>query len=688
MKSPRYEPDVSVLQPGQLTETGQPSPFWTKLGRRSEFGGEDGRVALLDVHTPLALRSARRIASAGDLDDFEQFGVKTADAGFAGVQLNPINDTGNDRLAGPCPYCAAGMFSYDPSVAALSRIPQLQGSEAFARLKEEYERLAPASAETGRFDHNIERAYKLEALRIAYVRLNEGDDDAPKAELQEFCERADDNVLNYAVFNALKKRFDGKPWYEWPAEFRAKGINGRKAMAMVDDPAFVDEIRFVLYTQQVLGKQWADTTERIEGAGAKVVMDKAIYPQHDSADVWANQELFYLNDDGSLLFKSGCKSPGDPYGEQTWGHAVYRFRGEMEPKVIDFLAENVRHMAKVAKVIRLDHVLALVWKYYVVATDDRHESHHIDALKHTLFQRLKKEFPDVHFIAEDVGYVSEEEVDKPLRENGLTGMRSPMWGYRAEAAGARTARYADVNGYPVDCTAITDNHDTDASVEWWNGLREEERADFLHQMYGDKWRERVVDGYNHRAYIRLVFASRAQIAATTLRTIEQSRRRHNVPGTSVDTTPDDWSVLSTETVDGMDFGPVAEIIGETGRRADRLLAGPVVATTPLMGEHQHRAPGESLSLRVALTRVPACVTVHTNAPVNGNGGWTELRLSANDPRLHFTKYGDGLLVCEVRLPVPADAGRGTYELAGTVSFDDASDEHVTLPERNIVVIVR
>lgn len=688
MKSPRYEPNVAVLPAERYSETTEPAPFWTKLGRRSEFGGQDGRVALLDLHTPLALRSSKRIASAGDLDDMEDFGVKTAEAGFAGVQLNPINDTGNDKLAGPCPYCAVGMFSYDPSTAALGRITQLRDSEHFARLKAWYEGGAADRVKDGRFDHNFEREYKLEAMRIAYARLNESEDEAPKAELREFCEGADDNVLNYAVFNALKKRFDGKAWHEWPAEFRAKGINGRKAMAMVDDPTFADEVRFVLYTQQVVGKQWADTTERIEDAGANVVMDKAIYPQHDSADVWGNQELFYLNDDGTLLFKSGCKSPGDVYGEQTWGHAVYRFRGEVEDKVIDFLVENVRHMAKVAKVIRLDHVLALVWKYYVVATDEQHTSHHIDALKHKLFQRLKQELPDVHFIAEDVGYVSETEVDQPLAENGLSGMRSPMWGYRKEVANARTARYADVKNYPVGCTAITDNHDTEPSVDWWNGLREEERADFLYQMYGDGWAERVRDGYSHLAYIKLVFACRAQIGATTLRTVEQSTRRHNAPGTSVDTTPDDWSVLSVNTVDNIDFAPVAGIIAETNRRADQVLSGPVIATTPLMGEHQHRSPGEHASLRVAMTRTPNGVTIHTNAPVNGNNGWTELKLGLNDPRLHFTKYADGTLVCEVKLPIPQDSARGTYELSGTVSFNDAPDEQIALHDRNIVLVVR
>lgn len=630
-------------------------PFWTRTGYREPFGGINGRVAILDVHSPLCLRGNQDLTGGGGIEDLEKLADRALDAGFIGIQLNPVNDTGWS----PCSYCATGLFSYDPAFVSLHRIPELEDSLSFSLLSTQKQQDV-AQTNPERFDHNAIRSHKLISLAIGYERLGMNPSYQTRRELfEEFCEHMNPHVLNYVVFTALHDHY-GKPWWEWPDPERrgnAKAIF--KKHQRKHDTLFT-HMHFLMYTQCIAEEQWTALARHIEDRGGYLVMDKAIYPQHNSADVWANQHLFYLKEDGNLLYASGCASPGDPHGAQEWGHAVYKFNEDPKTTgaVIEFFVDTVRHISKTAKVIRLDHALALVWKYYVIDRQHRGNSHHIPALKHQLLQRLRMEFPDVTFIAEDLGLRSEEEVNKPLRENGISGMRAPIWSF-----GPGDAYQGDTNSYPHFCVGLTDNHDTPSP----------------HQWYGD----------GALAHVASVFWSKAHITMTTLRTVQGDPRRYNLPGV---VSEENWSARSNEVVEHVNFGPIARIIEETGRNARRLLSsGPILSSTPLMGEQQWRKPGETFTLRIALTPQAQLKHMHvfTNGPISGKRGgtWQTLNLEEKDPHLSWQSYRDGTRICTIDLPITTDAHHGSYEVAAHCFFANGTSSPLCLPGQNMVLII-
>ncbi len=159
----------TVEPPPNIIKVDKHPPLQRYLGHREDFGGENnGRVAIIDVHTPLYLRGSNVEVGGGDLDDQQAFDMRAIKAGFRGIQFTPISDSADD----PCSYCARSLFSYDPAVAALGRVPQLDGSNEYSRLcemrREEY-----CESDHDRFDHNAIRRYRIKILKkLAFEGLS------------------------------------------------------------------------------------------------------------------------------------------------------------------------------------------------------------------------------------------------------------------------------------------------------------------------------------------------------------------------------------------------------------------------------------------------------------------------------------------------------------------------------------
>jgi len=150
-------------------------------------------------------------------------------------------------------------------------------------------------------------------------------------------------VLAYALFKALKNKLKGK-WTSWPELFH----KFEPKVILKANPGLLDEVKFILFTQDVLKKQWLDFRRYAHQKKVHLSFDKPIYPVPDSAEVWANQELFYLNHDGSPKYISGCNNPRDPFGPQEWGQSVYKFKEEPD-KTIDYFILSARHISQYAK---------------------------------------------------------------------------------------------------------------------------------------------------------------------------------------------------------------------------------------------------------------------------------------------------------------------------------------------------
>lgn len=480
------------------------------------------RLACLDVHSPLYIRCEDDGYGGGDIAGLKKVVDRAAEAGFSVLQLLPIQDTGLH----PSPYMGVSIFSYNPTHVSVDELPE---NPELKRLK--LERIKSMSTKPlAIINYRKLRKFKLAALRSVYGAQR------PNVKVSDF----DPNTVSYAVFMALKAKLK-TGWISWPAKYKSAN-----ALWILENyPEVFEEVKFILWTQSLLEKQWRDLATYAKERKIELMLDKPIYPIHDSADVWANQSLFYLNSNGSTTFVSGCDNPGDPFGRQHWGHAVYQFKEKPE-EVIAFTLKSIGFLTKFSGLIRLDHVLALIWKYYLIDSKTKH-GHHVPALKHRFFNALKKAYPKIDFIAEDIGFVSEKQIDIPLRKHGIPGI--------CIVQDLRVKKYCHADMYPELCAAITSNHDSLTLAGFWRILKSSQRNIYYKQMT-EKSGDIVAD------LTRLVFGSKAWMATTTLRDLAGDLRQYNRPGHK---NSRNWKLYCPIPIEKIDFSKIAKIIKETGR---------------------------------------------------------------------------------------------------------------------------
>ena len=88
---------------------------------------------------------------------------------------------------------------------------------------------------------------------------------------------------DWLLFEALKAKFDGKPWYEWPVEYRDR------------NPSALAEIKTDATAQARFMGRWKEVREYAKSKDVSLIGDLPIFVSHDSADVWAHRELFMLD---------------------------------------------------------------------------------------------------------------------------------------------------------------------------------------------------------------------------------------------------------------------------------------------------------------------------------------------------------------------------------------------------------
>ncbi len=471
------------------------------------------------------MRSERSLYSGGDIGELYPLIDRATEAGFGAIQFTPIQDTG----LCPVPYMGISIFSFNPIHLSVER---LDLNDRAKEVKAKF--LAENTANREITDYVALYNYKNDIFRALF------EDNKATINFANF----DRNVLAYALFIALKKKYI-LAWNLWPTEVKS----GKIEKILTEHKELNCEVNFILFCQTILKKQWLEAAAYAGERGIDFIFDKPIYPDFDSAEVWANQDIFYLKYNGSPKYVSGCNHPGDPFGAQIWGHAVYQFK-EKPLKVTGYFIDSIRHMGEISKIVRLDHTLALVWKYYIVDPVTK-KGKHLPAINGLLFSRLKKLCPDIYFIAEDVGYISEKEVDRPLKSWGLPGMRCLQWN--------NIKKYSEIDKYPKFCFAMTSNHDLPSFPSWWNNLSETEAEKFFEQLDDDR-------GYCGSEVIRLVFRSRAMIASITLRDMIGDTRRYNLPG---ECNPSFWLLHSLATIEETDFSVIGTIIRESERTVNK-----------------------------------------------------------------------------------------------------------------------
>jgi 4-alpha-glucanotransferase len=335
---------------------------------------------------------------------------------------------------------------------------------------------------------------------------------------QEFCAAHESWLEDYALFRALKAKFRGSYYLEWPDDLvqrkPAALANARRELA--------DEIdRFRL--EQFLLRQQADRLKAYAHAkGVSVIGDLPFFVSPDSSDVWAHAEFFLLDEQRRPRFVAGV--PPDYFSTegQLWGNPVYNWDA-LRSTGYHWCIDRIRALLAHVDVIRLDHFRGFAAAWHVPAGAKTAQSGEwVPGPGAAFFQAIRREVGSLPFVAEDLGIITADV--KSLRDQfQIPGTRVLQFAFD----GHEDNPYLPHN-FVSDTVAYTGTHDNPPTREWYEELPDSQKQN----LWGCLKRPLANAGEAAPALIELAWSSVAALAIAPLQDVLNlgNGARMNVPG--------------------------------------------------------------------------------------------------------------------------------------------------------------
>lgn len=327
-----------------------------------------------------------------------------AQAGQSCWQLLPTGPTGY----GNSPYQVFSTFAGNPYLIDLDILIS-QGLLTSAEVD-----AAHFGERPDQVDYAALARERLPLLRLAYERFK----DAPTEDYAAFCEKEADWLEDYALFMALKGRFKGKQWTQWPDPIRQRRPRSVTRYRQTQS----DELGFHRFLQYTFFTQWQAVQNYAHERGIQLIGDLPIYVPLDSADVWCNPELFQLDDTLQPTCVAGC--PPDQFSEdgQYWGNPIYDWE-RMEEDGFLWWMGRLEAAGRLFDLIRIDHFRGLESYWSIPAgAETAREGAWVKGPGQALINSIRERFPHLRFIAEDLGFLTED-VCALLETSGFPGMK-------------------------------------------------------------------------------------------------------------------------------------------------------------------------------------------------------------------------------------------------------------------------
>lgn len=287
--------------------------------------------------------------------------------------------------------------------------------------------------------------------------------DAEFVKFLEFQEQEASWLPDYALFMALKDQFKGKSWVEWPDDIRL-----RRPEALADyKEKLKEQVLFYEYLQYEFFSEWEELKSYANGQGIQIIGDIPIYVALDSADAWAQPELFQFDGDRKPYAVAGCPPDGFSATGQLWGNPLYDWDYHKKTDYAWWI-RRVSASYKMYDVIRIDHFRGFDEYYSIPAKDETAEFGTWEKGPGLLlFQILKKALGDLNIIVEDLGYITDS-VRELVRAVGFPNMKVLEFAFDArDSSGPRD--YLPYN-YDKNCVVYTGTHDNETLRGWLDSI--------------------------------------------------------------------------------------------------------------------------------------------------------------------------------------------------------------------------
>lgn len=288
----------------------------------------------------------------------------------------------------------------------------------------------------------------------------------------EFCKANQHWLPDYALYMALKNQNDGKSWIEWEEEIRL-----RKPEAVeYYKKELEEECNFYEFLQYEFHEQWTKVKEYAHEKGIQIVGDVPIYVAFDSADTWANPELFQLDEKNLPLGVAGCPPDAFSATGQLWGNPLYNWAYH-KTTGYDWWLKRIAYCFDLYDIVRIDHFRGFDEYYSIPYGDETAVNGHWEkGPGMNLFDTVKEKLGELDIIAEDLGYLTES-VFQLLKDSGYPGMKVLQFAFDpSEDSDYLTYKYQR------NCVVYTGTHDNDTTAGWFEKLSDEDREVALRYM--------------------------------------------------------------------------------------------------------------------------------------------------------------------------------------------------------------
>ena len=299
-------------------------------------------------------------------------------------------------------------------------------------------------------------------LRLAYSRSDIGHNEAFAA----FCEKNKWWLDDFALFMAVKDRFEGKPWIEWAEDIR---LRWQPAMDYYRRELYF-EVEYHKYLQFKFDEQWRKLKAYVNSKGIQIIGDIPIYVALDSADAWANPGLFQLDKDNLPTAVAGVPPDGFSPTGQLWGNPLYRWEAHRETGY-QWWITRLWYCFELYDVVRIDHFRGFESYYSIPAGNKTATGGHWEkGPDRDFINAMHENLGEGGIIAEDLGYLTPE-VKAMLSASGYPGMKIMQFAFDSRESG----NYLP-HTYHRNSVVYTGTHDNVTTEGWRTNASAEDVA--------------------------------------------------------------------------------------------------------------------------------------------------------------------------------------------------------------------
>lgn len=359
--------------------------------------------------------------------------------------------------------------------------------------------------------------YKGELYKKAYANFRVSTNKVLKREYDNFITNEKGWLDDYALFMSLLDYYNGDVWTEWDSEIAFPTKTSKAEWV----EKLSDEINYYKFIQYIFFKQWFELKDYANSKNIKIIGDIPIFVSFNSADVWMNKHLFYLDDKGYPTFIAGV--PPDYFSEagQLWGNPLYNW-DELKKNNYKWWINRISHSLRLVDILRIDHFRGFeaYWSIPYGSSDATKGTWEKGPDKDFFYALQKQLGKDLPIIAEDLGIITKN-VEELRDTFNFPGMKVLQFGFE----NLEDNLYLPHN-FVTNSVCYSGTHDNNTSLGWYQMASEASK---------DKLRRYMNTDANDVSwdFIRTCFGSVSNLAIVPLQDILSldSHSRMNTPGT-------------------------------------------------------------------------------------------------------------------------------------------------------------